>query len=431
MKNILVAARSFFGRTAKTLWQGFHRHKKKILAALAAVLIGVLFTLEDESKVLVTDTTKVEVGRVRKELPVTGIIKPVEGAEVKTGSRFTGVIESLAVKIGDSVRKDQEIAKLDSREQQAECRKLEASIRKLNAELRQIKETYPLQIEEAAARIMSAEAEQRYSRLNHNRMSSLSKASAISNDEMDKAEQSLDIARANQRLQEKVKQRLEAEYLLQINSLEEAIAEAEAELASALIRLSYATITSPMDGVVSEITAQEGETLVAGLQVAHLITVLDPKRLELQMYVDENDIGQVRPGAEVAFTVEAYRDRTFKGKVDLIHPGPEIRNNIVYYRALVRLAPELALEFRPEMTARCTIVTGEVENALLIPNAAFKWLEDKQIVFVAEGGDVHPVSVVTGLEGLTHTQVLEGLEEGQVVATKLELPSPLPADWRP
>lgn len=237
------------------------------------------------------------------------------------------------------------------------------------------------------------------------------------------------MAAAATRQQKSARERLEEEFTLRTIYLAEAIAEAEAELATANIRRSYATIVSPMDGVVSEITAQEGETLVAGLQVAYLITVLDPSRLELQMFVDENDIGRVQPGTRVAFTVESFRDRVFEGHVDLIHPGPEIRNNIVYYRALVRLSPETALTLRPEMTARCNVIVGEKENVLCVPNTAFKWIRNRKVVFVEDTAGVRPVLVRTGIEGLTHTEVLEGLEEGQRVATSLDLPTPLPEEW--
>lgn len=413
----------------RSLFALARRHKKKSLALVLLLLIaGSLFSGPEET-VRVHSMEEAAVRTLRQEFPVTGIIKPEEGAEVKTGSRFTGVIERLHVRLGDAVTKGQVIAELDNREQVAECQRLEATIRKLKAELDMARKTYPLQILETQAMLDAASAERIYTQKKLRRIESLHRASAISKDEAERVRQEADIAHASRVQQKTARERLEEEFALRTIYLTESIAEAEAELATADIRRSYATIVSPMDGVVSEITAQEGETLVAGLQVAYLVTVLDPKRLELQMFVDENDIGRVQPGTRVAFTVESFRDRVFEGTVDLIHPGPEIRNNIVYYRALVRLSPETALSLRPEMTARCTVIVSEKDNVLCIPNAAFKWIQNKKVVFVEDGQSVRPVLVRTGIEGLTHTEVLEGLVPGQKVATSLELPAELPEAW--
>lgn len=406
------------------------RHPKKSMAAcFLLVLLLASSSSEENGAVRVHSMETVAISTLRQEFPVTGIIKPEEGAEVKTGSRFTGVIDRLHVRLGDSVKKGQVIAELDNREQEAECVRLNATIRKLRAELDMAQKTYPLQIRETQALLDSARAEHAYAQKKLRRVNNLHRAAAVSKDEAERVRQEADVAAAATRQQKSARERLEEEFTLRTIYLAEAIAEAEAELATANIRRSYATIVSPMDGVVSEITAQEGETLVAGLQVAYLITVLDPSRLELQMFVDENDIGRVQPGTRVAFTVESFRDRVFEGHVDLIHPGPEIRNNIVYYRALVRLSPETALTLRPEMTARCNVIVGEKENVLCVPNTAFKWIRNRKVVFVEDTAGVRPVLVRTGIEGLTHTEVLEGLEEGQRVATSLDLPTPLPEEW--
>lgn len=405
------------------------RPKTAVAAALALLVLCVLLLPEAAPRPQVRGTGMVDKGTLRKEFSVTGIIKPEEGAEVKTGSRFTGVIQTLNVKLGDPVTKGQIIAELDAREQKAECLKLEATLRKLRAELEIAEQTYPLQIKETEALMASAKAEKDYTQRNLKRMSSLAKVSGVSQNDAEKARQAADMAAALFAQHQTARRRLEAEYGLRTAYLKEAIAESEAELISADARLSYATIVSPMDGVVSEITAQEGETLVAGFQVAYLVTVLDPRRMELRMFVDENDIGQVGVGSRVTFTVEAFPHKTFEGVVDLIHPGPEIRNNIVYYRALLRLAPETALQLRPEMTARCNILVAEKDPVLLVPNTAFKWLGNKRVVFVVDGDSVRPVTVRTGLAGLSYTEVVEGLAQGQTVATSLDLPTPLPKEW--
>ena len=199
--------------------------------------------------------------------------------------------------------------------------------------------------------------------------------------------------------------------------------EAEAVIESARTKISYTRIVSPIDGVVAFVTSQAGETVVAGLQVANLITVLDPTRLEMWIYVDETDVGQVHPGLAVEFRVDAHPATVFRGSVDQIYPQPEIRDNIVYYQALVRLDPKESKQLRPEMTTQCQIVVQEKKGVLVIPNAALKWIGDRQVVFAVAGdGSVREVSPTLGLEGLNETEVTAGLTPGEKVATQIVLP---------
>ncbi len=393
-------------------------------------LIAVFLLPENKKALQVLETAAVERGDLKKELPVVGIMRLEAGAEVKTGSQFTGVIRKLYVELGDRVEKGQIIAELDDREQKAECEKLEAALRRLKAELRKVEETYPLLIAEADSQIIISKEQAKYADSNLKLQSKLRGGVSVSEDNLNKARERAQVTKEEVLLSIAARQRLEMELNRETERLREAMAEAEAELLSAQTRLSYARIVSPMAGVVSEITAQEGETIVTGLQVAYLITVIDPARLELQMYVDENDIGMVKPGVRVAFSVEAFPEKTFEGIVELIHPGPEIRNNIVYYRALVRLEPEVALQLRPEMTARCRVAVAEQKDTLLVPSTALKWLGTKRVIFVQDdNGTVRTVNPTSGLTGLTHTEILSGLEEQQRVVTRLELPTPLPKEW--
>jgi RND family efflux transporter MFP subunit len=189
--------------------------------------------------------------------------------------------------------------------------------------------------------------------------------------------------------------------------------------------LSYHKVYSPIDGVVSQVAANEGETVVSGLQVSNLVTVLAPDRLELWVYVDETDVGQTSPGQSVEYWVDAHPGRKFTAAVAEIYPEPEIRDNIVYYRALVRVGREQAEHLRPEMTTQCRIVVEVKEDVLSIPNAALKWVQGEQVVFrIAEAGGVSKVKAELGLQGRLRSEVLSGLSEGDAVATRLNLPSP-------
>jgi len=337
-----------------------------------------------EQPVKVIAAEEVRRGPVRKVLEETGIVKSQVGAIVKIGARATGTIEQMLVKVGDPVHRDQRVAVIDSRELKA-------------------------QLAQAEAQLAQSAAQADYLSANAARLESLLAAGFVSRDETQNARQKAEA----QRLQ---------------------VATERAALDALRVRVSYTEIRSPIDGVVSQVTAQEGETIVAGLQVANLITVLDTSRLEMWVYVDETDVGQVIPGQPVEFKVDAYPGRTFTGTVGTIYPQPEIRDNIVYYQALVGVSREQAELLRPEMTTQVQIVVDSREDVLLIPNNALKWVEDRQVVFVqGEDGAVRRATPKLGLAGISQTEVLDGLRAGEKVATQVELPGAkaAPAKGRP
>jgi multidrug efflux pump subunit AcrA (membrane-fusion protein) len=133
-------------------------------------------------------------------------------------------------------------------------------------------------------------------------------------------------------------------------------------------------------------------------------------------------VGQAAEGMDVRFTVDAHPDKAFHGRIDEIYPEPEIRDNIVYYKALVRLSPEDAMHLRPEMTTQCRITVRTLPGVLSIPNTAVKWVGGEQAVFVDDDGRVRRARPEFGLAGLERTRILSGLEEGQQVATRIVLP---------
>jgi RND family efflux transporter MFP subunit len=353
--------------------------KKTVLTALVVLLLaggGYYFVQKNraakETKVLAT--ARVERGSVRRVLEATGIIKAQVGASVKIGARATGAISRVFVRVGDPVKKGQVVAEIDARELLA-------------------------QRAEAAARLKLSEAKLGYESLNLPRHQSLVRQGLEAQSTLDEAQQSHRVAKAD-------------------------AAATRAALDTLDVRISYTKIVSPIDGVVSQVTAQEGETIVAGLQVANLVTVLDPARLEMWIYVDETDVGRVKPGLPVEFRVDSQPGRTFKGQVDRVYPDPEIRDNIVYYKALVTVDRDEAQFLRPEMTTQCSIVVDTRENVLTVPNQALKWVAGRQTVFVvdkAQPDGVRRVEPKLGLPGLEKSEVQEGLNEGEEVATQIVL----------
>lgn len=352
---------------------------KKLIFIFIAVLItggGIWYFTgsKDSGKIKVIKTATVRRDTVSKILEATGIVKAQVGAQVKIGAQATGVLDSVPVKVGDLVKKGDLIAQIDARELKA-------------------------RIAEAAANLRLEQAKLEYMEKNLPRKRSLVKQKLEPQDSLDIAHQDAEMARHG-------------------------VAASRAKLQTLNIQLSYTNIYSPIDGVVSQVAAQEGETIVSGLSVSNLITVLDPTRLEMWIYIDETDVGRVATGLPVRYTVDAFRDRIFEGVVSRIYPEPEIRDNIVYYRTLVRVTEDQARSLRPEMTTQCKIIVETKDDVLAVPNTALKWVSNRQVVFVVDDPESEPreVQPKLGLVGLEESEVLAGLKEGDVVATQLVLP---------
>jgi HlyD family secretion protein/macrolide-specific efflux system membrane fusion protein len=371
-------------------------------------------------RILATET--VTRGAVHKLLEQTGIIKAQVGAMVKIGTRVTGTIEQMLVKVGDQVTKGQLVAQIDSRELKAQIDEAQAQVASARAEAQQVAQTYPLRIREAENDVALSRAQHDYLSRNFQRQQNLAQRQVVAPDALEKAQELLNVENSRMALKTATVHRLQKEFAEEQAKAGLAVIKTQAALDALKVRLSYTRIYSPMDGIVSKVTAQEGETMVAGLQVANLITILDPLRLEMWIYVDETDVGQVKAGQKVEFRVDAYPERVFSGQVDTVYPEPEIRDNIVYYQTLVRVEKDQAVFLRPEMTTKVQIFVESKDNVLTVPNAALKWVNGRQVVFISTpGGKVREVSPKLGLVGLAASEVIEGLAEGDTVAVQLIL----------
>ncbi len=399
----------------------FRKRNLLILAVLVVAALAAWQMLKPkQTGPQVAQSAPVERGTVRKLLSATGIVKSQVGAAVKTGTRATGVIRVMHVRVGDTVTRGQIIAEIDDRELRAQIAQGEAGVQSAESELARTRQSYPLQIKEAEAKLEAAAAEADYAKVNLNRRRILVEQDLDARNSLDEATQLYETKVNAQKAAKATLERLRAEYTLNVRIAEDSLAQAKAELEAVRIRLSYTKIVSPMDGVVSQVAAQEGETVVAGFQVANLITVIDPLRLEMWIYVDETDVGQVRQGMAVEYNVDSLPGKVFSGSVDQIYPEPEVRDNIVYFRALVKVDKDTAAFLRPEMTTQCRIVVEVKENVVSLPNNALKWVDGEQVVYVRQpDGSWRTASPRLGLQGAERSEVLGGVSEGDVVATRL------------
>ena len=295
----------------------------------------------------------------------TGVIKPRVGAEVRVGSRISGVVKRLHVRIGDAVAKGQLLAELDERDLVARR-------------------------DEAAAGLRQGEVTLAYAKLDLERKRALSATGSLAQSELEPAERAVAIGEQ------------------QVNA-------ARASLAYANTQLEYARIVAPIAGVVASVSTQEGETVAASFAAPTFLTLLDPTRLEVWTYVDETDIGRIRIGQRARFTVDTYGDRPFPGQVTAVYPKAEIRDNVVNYVSVVTFAPPRDRTLRPEMTTAVRIDLDMHANALVVPIRALRRESGRTFVLLSRGLGTERRFVTTGLRDDSHAEIISGLREGDEV----------------
>ncbi|NLW35543.1 efflux RND transporter periplasmic adaptor subunit [Syntrophorhabdus aromaticivorans] len=357
--------------------------KKYLMIGIAVVVIAVIIiifladTKEGHDKT--GETFVVRKGNVTHFTEQTGIIKAQVGAIVKVGTRATGTLTYLKYQVGEFVKQGELIAKIDDREILANIRNTEA------------------QVEEAIRDVEAKQAQYLYGKTNYEREKNLLEKEFTTKDSVDKAKREMDVALAQVELAKaKVKGNRE-----KLKALE--------------VSLSYTKIYAPISGYVSAVSTQLGETVVSGLSAAILITIIDPSKLEMWIYVDETDIGRTKPGVKVEYWVDTYRDMRLSGKVDMIYPQPEIKDNIVYYLAIVKIDPKDTSLLRPEMTTHVRIMVEEKKDVLIVPNNVVRFEEGRNVVYIKGREKAESREVTPGVRDDRFTEIVSGLAEGEQV----------------
>lgn len=364
--------------------------KKKIIYGIAALCIiaVIVFAIARKGDRQKTgESFTVKKANVTYSTEQTGIIKAQVGAIVKVGTRATGTLSKLKFQVGDFVKKGDLIVEIDDREILANLRNAEAAV------------------EEQRRDLDAKKAQDVYNQTNYERENRLLAKEYTTRDSVEKAKRELDVSRAQMELgRAKVR-------------------EAQEKLKALKVSHSYTKIFAPISGFISAVATQEGETVVSGLSAPNLITIIDPAKLEMWIYVDETDIGRVKPGLKVEYWVDAYRDRIYKGSVDRIYPQPEIKENIVYYLAIVKIDPADALTLKPEMTSHVKIIIEQKKNVLVVPNGAVRFEDRKNVVYLKDKGKTIRQEVVPGVRDQKYTEVISGLTEGQEIIIPVVAPA--------
>ncbi len=361
-------------------------------------------------------TAQVERGPIYLEVTATGAVKPQVGASVKVGARISGRVEKLFVRQGDFVKAGQLIAIIEHEDLKNQLERYQYEYRQAISEFEKIKNTYPDKIRAKRESLFALETELSQIEREYKRLENLYKEGLISKTDFERIERDQRV-KLHQLNQAKAELRaLEEEYKRELEKAKAIVEAAKRSMEEARVKLNYAFVYSPINGYVSEVTTQQGETVVAGLNAPTFITVIDLSRLEVHCYIDETDIGKIKPGLEATFRVDSFPDKIFKARVRTIYPGAIIKNNVVFYDTVLDILTPYEDYLRPEMTAYVTIIVDKKENALLVPSASVKIdQEGKHFVMVKKGDKWEKRIVKIGWEARGKTEILEGLKEGEVV----------------
>lgn len=332
-------------------------HRWLWLSGLALMLLAVIgffvFKSGDEAKAPRFETETIDRGRLEVTVSATGNLQPTN--QVDVGSELSGITDSVMVDVNDRVKKGQVLARLDTS-------KLDDQIAKSRAALLS-----------AEAGVRQAEATVTESRANLQRLQNvyqLSGGKVPSKAEMETAEAAQARAAAS------------------LASARANVTQARATLSSDETNLSKASIRSPINGVVLARKVEPGQTVAASLQAPVLFTLAeDLSQMELQVNVDEADVGQVKAGQKASFSVDAWPGRKYPASISRVSYGSQVAEGVVSYPTVLDVSND-DLSLRPGMTATAEISTAIREDALLVPNVALRFTPSANGARKADSGGI-------------------------------------------
>ena len=324
---------------------------------------------------------------LQNSVTATGTIEAV--TSVTVGTQVSGIVNKLYVDYNSQVKKGQVIAELD-------------------------KTNLLSELNTAKANLASATSNLSYQAANMNRYQTLYKKGLVSADEYENA-------------------------LLNYRQAKEQVASSKENVQKAQTNLGYATITSPIDGTVISKSVEEGQTVAASFNTPELFTIAkDLTNMQVVANVDEADIGGVKEGDRVTFTVDAYPDDTFEGTVKQVRLEATTPNHVVTYEVVIS-APNADLKLKPGLTANVTIYTQERSGILAVANKALRFTPTKETV----GKDMKIVdckgknkvwtlsdktltahAVTIGQTDGVHTEIIKGIKKGQKIVTEIIVNTP-------
>jgi multidrug resistance efflux pump len=367
---------------------------------------------------------KAEMRELRQTVSATGTVTLMTGAEVKIGSRISGQLEQLFVRIGDSVKAGEVIAVVEHYDLAARVAQRKADLSAQRARLDKIVDEGPLEINKARAEYEEIGIQIELAEKMLKRNQELSDKGVVSITVLDESEEKLKVFKARHRSADESLKLKETQLGNDIKLGEANVQKAKADVQEVETQLSYATIVAPTDGTVASISTQKGETVAASLSSPTFVTLVDLDRLEVTVYVDETDIGRVKVGQDATFTVDSYAKKFFKGIVREIRPKAMIKDHVVNYETILEIEKASIDLLRPEMTANVSVVTDKKDSALAIPKKAIKRKGDKQVVTVNRGGTLNESEISSGWRDGKFIEIVAGLSSGDMVGIPLKSKRP-------
>lgn len=342
-------------------------------------------------------TEKVAKSTIQNSITATGTIEAV--TSVTVGTQVSGIVNKLYVDYNSVVKKGQVIAELDKTN-------LVSALNAAKANL-----------QSAKANQQSAQANLNYQLANYNRYKTLYQKGLVSANDYESAHLSYQQAKE------------------QANANLQSVKSAQEEVQRAQTNLGYATITSPIDGVVISKSVEEGQTVAASFSTPELFTIAkDLTNMQVVADVDEADIGDVAVGERVTFTVDAYPNDTFEGTVKQVRLQATTTNNVVTYEVVIS-APNAELKLKPGLTANVTIYTAERQGVTCTTAKALRFTPTKETVgnrkivdcngknkvWTLEGNILKAHAVKIGMTDGIHTEIISGIGEGTEIITELKV----------
>ncbi|MEI7733261.1 MAG: efflux RND transporter periplasmic adaptor subunit [Verrucomicrobiota bacterium] len=392
------------------------RRRRWWLLALAALLIALLVfpALNRKPQPVQYATQSAKRGNLVVSVSATGTLEPLKKVDV--GIEVSGTIKSVDADYNSAVKIGQVMARLDATRLEAQAQQNEAALDAARAKVLQ-----------AQASVQEAEAQ--LGRLN--RVRELSGGKLPSQSDLDTAKANLARNKADEA------------------SAKASVAQAQAALDVVRTDITKAVVKSPINGIVLKRSVEPGQTVAAQFQSPTLFTLAeDLTQMELQVDVDEADVGQVKEGQDATFTVDAYPDRTFPARITQVRYGSQTVEGVVTYKTVLKV-DNSSLVLRPGMTATAVITVNKRDNVVLVPNAALRFapsnksasgpssgglvgmllprppgMNDRKIeepdtkskeqrVWTVRNGQLTPLSFTKGLSDGLHTEVATGqIESG-------------------
>ena len=375
-----------------------NRKKKILLITIVSIVVAFfiikfIFKSKESTKISI-ETSQLEIGNIENIVTATGTIEPIKQVEV--GTQVSGVVQKIYVDFNSKVKAGELIAELDKTNLRASLSVAQTNYETAQNELNYVKKIYE-------------------------RQKSLFEKQVISQVDLDQAQYNLVNAKGN-------------------------FSQRKSDLEKAITNLSYADIKSPIDGVILSRTVDVGQTVAASFNTPTLFTIAqDLTKMQVEADVDEADIGKVKIGQRVEFTVDAFQDKIFNGKVTQIRLNPTVTSNVVTYTVIID-AENPDQKLMPGLTAIITIFTQELTNVTIIPIKAIDFKPDSAIyaeyarlnhieikkslesskkhdskeVWIKKNNIIEPRIISVGSRDEINIEVLSGILEGEDVVVDMK-----------